>query len=165
MNQFKEYARLCIGTLIGICLMIIALLLSSCKTKTVCIPFETKIVDSIVLHDTTFQEKLVPYKDSITTPDTTSFLRNPYAYSYASWSNGVLHHSLGIYPFASVTVKVPYFIEKIRRIETPKPYLVERKLNWWEKIKMDIGGYALVTIILAILFVVGRTAYKFKKGG
>lgn len=165
IQEFKEYSRLGIGTLIGLSLMAIALTLSSCKTNTVYVPLETKVVDSIIYHDTTFQEKLIPYKDSISTRDTTSFLSNPYAYSYAGWKNGILHHSLGIYPFATVTINMPYFIEKIRRIEIPKPYPVERKLNWWEKTKMDIGGYAIVTIVIIILIVVGRLIYKLKKGG
>lgn len=165
IQRLKKYFRLGIGALIGLSLMAIALSLSSCKTRTVYMPFETKVVDSIIYHDTTFQEKLIPYKDSISTRDTTSFLSNPYAYSFAGWENGILHHSLGIYPFATVTIKIPYFVEKIRHIETPKPYPVERELSWWEKTKMDIGGYAIVAIVIMILIVAGRLIYKIKKGG
>ena len=95
-------------------IVFLALTVYSCRTRTVYMPVETKVLDSVVFHDTTFQEKLIPYKDSVSVADTTSFLRNPYAYSYASFSNGILNHSLGIYPHATVTVKMPYFIEKIR---------------------------------------------------
>ena len=165
IHEFKEYSRLGIGTLIGLSLMAIALSLSSCKTRTVYMPFETKVVDSVIYHDTAFQEKLIPYKDSISTRDTTSFLSNPYAYSYAGLKDGFLYHSLGIYPFATVRINVPYFVEKIRRIETPKPYPVERELSWWEKTKMDIGGYAIVAIVITILIVVVKLVYKLKKGG
>ena len=48
---------------------------------------------------------------------------------------------------------------------SPKPYPVERELSWWEKTKMDIGGYAIVAIVIMILIVVGRLIYKIKKGG
>ena len=70
-----------------------------------------------------------------------------------------------IYPFATVTVKVPYFLERIIRIETPKPYEVERKLSWWERVRLDLGGYAIAIVIIEILIVVGRFVYKMKKGG
>lgn len=146
-------------------LVLLAAVFASCRTKKVYMPVETKVLDSIILHDTTFQERLVPYKDSVATPDTASFLCNPYAYSHAKWSNGLLHHSLGIYPFATVTVKVPYFVEKIRRVEVPKHYPVERKLSWWERIKMDIGGYAIGTVIITVLIIFGKLVYKLKKGG
>ena len=146
-------------------ILIVLLALSSCRTHTVYVPIETKVVDSIVYHDTTFQEKLIPYRDSVSILDTSSFLKNPYSYSYARYSNGMLYHSLGIYPFATVTVKVPYFLERIIRIETPKPYEVERKLSWWERIRLDLGGYAIAIVIIEILVVVGRCVYKLKKGG
>lgn len=158
LNEFKWG---CVGLL---CWLLILLYTCSCS-RAVYVPLETKVLDSIILHDTTFQEKLVPYKDSVSTPDTTSFLYNPYAYSYAKWSNGLLQHSLGIYPFATVTVKVPYFIEKIRRIEVPKPYPVEKKLTRWQSCKLKAGGYAIFSIIALLIVVFGKMIYKLKKGG
>lgn len=135
----------------------------SCRTRTVYMPIQTKVLDSIIYHDTTFQEKLIPYKDSVSVADTASFLRNPYAYSYASWSNGMLHHSLGIYPFASVIVKVPYFMEKIRRIEVPKPYPVEKELSWWDKFKISYGGFSILINMAFFLFIVTWIAIKKRR--
>ncbi len=135
-------------------IVFLALTVCSCRTRTVYMPVETKVLDSVVFHDTTLQEKLIPYKDSVSVADTTSFLRNPYAYSYASFSNGILNHSLGIYPHATVTVKMPYFIEKIRRIEVPKPYPVEKELSWWEKFKINYGGVSILINMTCVLFVI-----------
>lgn len=143
-----------------ILLTLLAVAICSCKTRTVYLPFETKTLDSIVYNDTTFREKLIPYKDSVAIPDTVSILSNPYAYSYARWSNGILHHSLGIYPFASVIVKVPYFMEKIRRIEIPKPYPVEKELTKWQQIKIELGGWAFGTLIVLALIVAGKFIYR-----
>ena len=126
-------------------------------------PVETKVLDSVVFHDTTFQEKLIPYKDSVSVADTTSFLRNQYAYSYASWNTCTLNHSLGIYPHATVTVKIPYFIEKIRRIEVPKPYPVEKELSWWEKFKINYGGVSITIKLTCVLFVIVWLAIKIRK--
>nr|DAV72167.1 MAG TPA: Protein involved in gliding motility 9 Secretion System Type.5A [Caudoviricetes sp.] len=143
--------------------ILLVLVVSSCRTRTVYMPVETKVLDSIIYHDTTFQEKLIPYKDSVSVSDTTSFLHNPYAYSYASWSNGILNHSLGIYPHATVTVKIPYFIERIRRVEVPKPYPVEKELSWWEKFKINYGGASLSINLTCILFVIAWLTIKIRR--
>ena len=144
-------------------LVLLAAVFASCRTKKVYMPVETKVLDSIILHDTTFQERLVPYKDSVATPDTASFLCNPYAYSYATYSNGMLHHSLGIYPFATVAVKVPYFIEKIRRIEIPKPYPVERELSWREKFKIKYGDASMILNMAFTISIIAWIVAKIKR--
>ena len=144
-------------------IVFLVLTVYSCRTRTVYMPVETKVLDSVVFHDTTFQEKLIPYKDSVSVADTTSFLRNPYAYSYASFSNGILNHSLGIYPHATVTVKMPYFIEKIRRIEVPKPYPVERELSWWEKFKINYGGASISINLTCVVFGIVWLTIKIRK--
>jgi len=60
----------------------------------------------VEVHDTTLDIRLVPTFVKIQTHDTTSHLENTYAFSDASWSMGVLTHSLGIKPVA-VPVVVP----------------------------------------------------------
>lgn len=159
----KELKRLLFWAVVGIVAMLISVVFSSCRTRTVYTPIEMKVLDSIVYHDTMYQEKLIPYKDSVSVADTTSFLHNPYAYSRASWNNGILNHSLGIYPHATVTVKIPYFIERIRRIEVPKPYPVERKLSWWEQFKVNYGGASITLNIVCILFTIAWIAIRIKK--
>ena len=153
------------STVIAVLFILISMLFSGCRSQHQCVVMEKTITDSIVIRDTTYEVRLVPYKDSVSIRDTTSFLCNPYAYSYASYRNGMLNHSLGIYPFATATVKVPYFIERTRRVEVPKPYPVEKKLTRWQSIKQDIGGYAIFSIIVIILIVFSRFICKLKKGG
>lgn len=71
-------------------------------------------------------------------------------------------------------VKYRYlFIDKLRhdtlymeRTDTVRvPYPVEKELTRWEKIRLDVGGYALCTVVVIILIVVGYLIYKMKKGG
>lgn len=167
MREKIRYAFLYIvcSTMIAVLFIPISMLFSGCGSQHQCVVMEKTITDSTVIRDTTYEVRLVPYKDSVSIRDTTSFLCNPYAYSYASCSNGLLNHSLKIYPFATATVKVPYFIERTRRIEVPKPYPVEKKLTKWESLKQDVGGYAIVSVIVAILIVFVRFIYNIKKGG
>lgn len=162
-NAMKELRNLLFWASVGLLAMLLVFVFASCRTRTVYVPVETKVLDSIVYHDTTFQEKLIPYKDSVSTRDTVSFLHNPYAYSYASWNKGILNHSLGIYPQSTVTVKIPYFIEKIRRIEVPKPYPVERKLSWWERFKINYGGASMMLNIACVALAVLWLAIRIKK--
>lgn len=143
-------------------LALAALLLASCRTRTVYIPFETVRLDSVAVRDTVFRTRLVPYKDSVSVRDTASFLSNPYAYSYASLGAGMLRHSLGIWPQAAVTVRVPYFIDRYVRIEVPKPYPVERGLTRWQRFKMDFGEFCFGYLPLSLLIIIRLVRAKKK---
>lgn len=167
MRDYIRYAFLYIvcSMMALVLSILISMLLFGCGSQRKCVVMGKTITDSVVIRDTTYEVRLVPYKDSVSIRDTTSFLCNPYAYSYASYSNGLLNHSLWINLLASVTVKVPYFIERTRRIEVPKPYPVEKKLTKWQSVKQDVGGYAIFSIIVITLIVFGRFIYRLKKGG
>lgn len=43
------------------------------------------------------------------------------------------------------------------------PYPVERKLTRWEQFKVDIGGFAVSAVVVAVLIVFGIFVYKQKK--
>lgn len=138
---------------------LLALALWGCGgVKRVYVPVETRVTDSIAVRDTVFERLLVPYRDSVAVRDTVSFLKNGYAYSRAEWHQGLLLHSLGIWPWATVTVRVPYYVERVRRVEVPKPYEVERKLNRWERIRLRYGGWSLgLNVVLVwLVWVMGR---------
>ena len=137
--------------------------LTSCK-QVQYVPVETVRVDSTVVHDTSMYVRLVPYKDSVATRDTSSFLSNPYGYSWAQWSDGLLHHSLGIWPFATTQVEVPYFIDRYVTVTKPEIVEVEKELSRWQQFKQDVGGVAIFAVIAVILIVVVYMVYKLKKG-
>lgn len=120
------------------------------------IPVETVRVDSISFRDTVFQQVLVPYRDSVTVSDTVSFLTNPYAFSWARWQNGQLSHSLSIYPFATVMVRVPYYIDRYVRITEPKIVEVEKKLSRWQRIKLELGGLSMGAWVICIALQIVR---------
>lgn len=136
-----------------------ALAMHSCQS-TKYIPVESVRIDSVSIKDTIFEVKLIPYKDSVSTKDSTSFLSNKYAYSWARYSNGVLQHSLGIWPFAVTTIKVPYFIERYIYIENPTVVEVEKELSRWQKLKIELGGYAIGMIIAVFIALIGWMIYK-----
>lgn len=147
--------RMAIGILLSLCF---AICLVTCKTKTVYIPVETKIVDSLVIRDTTIDIQLVPYRDSTSVRADSSYLSNPYAYSWARiGTDGLLHHSLAIWPQLPLSAEVQY-IDRIRHIEVPKPYpvekevFVEKELSWLDRTYLNTGKIFLLGIIIYGLF-------------
>lgn len=52
-------------------------------------------------------------------------------------------------------------IIKIDSVQVPYP--VEKQLNRWQSIKMELGGWAFGIIILFALIIIGRIIFKLKK--
>lgn len=65
------------------------------------------------------------------------------------------------YLYKDRLVRDTVYMSKTDSIQVPYP--VERKLTRWEQIRLDIGGWAIVTVIIIILIVVGRQIYRLYK--
>ena len=134
-----------------------ACLLTACRTKTVYVPIERKTVEIVTLKDTVVNVRLENIRDSISTPDSTSYLSNKYAYSRAEVRGGKLNHSLGMWP-VDIPVEVRY-IERIRVDSIPVPYEVKvfeyqtMPLRWWERSLMFTGFVAIVGLIAFLIAV------------
>lgn len=108
------------------------------------------------VHDTAFVELPVVIEHNVTL-DTASHLENAYARSDAVVSAGVLRHSLQTKP-----VKLPVAVEKkiiyrdsirTQEIVVPETVEVEKPLTFWQKVKLKIGGIAIVMTLLFELYV------------
>ena len=104
-----------------------------------------------IIHDTTVVELPVVIENNCTL-DTVSFLENSYAKSEAVISGGVLSHSLQTKP-----VKLPVAVEtkviyrdsvRTQEIIVPETVEVEKPLTFWQKVKLKIGGLAIVMTLL-----------------
>ena len=104
----------------------------------------------------------VPIPEFITTAnatlDTASTLENTYAKSQAIVTAGILRHSLETKP-VSVPVKVETK-EVVRdsivfrdRVQT-QTVEVEKKLNWWQKLKLKAGGIFLLLTLIGIVYII-----------
>ena len=108
------------------------------------------------VHDTAFVELPVVIEHNVTL-DTASHLENAYARSDAVVSAGVLRHSLQTKP-VKLTVAVEKKIiyrDSIRtqEIVVPETVEVEKPLTFWQKVKLKIGGIAIVMTLLFGLYV------------
>ncbi len=144
--------------IIIVVLYLFLLSLSGCRTKYV--PVEVRTVDSMVVRDTLVRAQLVPYRDSVSVSPLSgstaavSYLFNPYAFSWARWDGTQLHHSLAIWPGKPFVIRIPHFIDRIRRIEVPQVKEVTIPLTRWQRFKMEFGGISFgVCIGLAAVVV------------
>lgn len=134
-----------IGGLIGILVVVLFSLPTSCRTQVRYVPVEIKTEESISIQDTI------------------SFLSNPYGYSWATYSDGNLRHSLGIWPNAFLLVRIPQYMTITRTREVPKIVEVEKKLTRWQQFKVDFCEYIIVIVVIMTLIIVGQMVYKLKK--
>lgn len=143
-------------------LLIVVLLFGvlSC-TRKVYVPLHTVTTITERLVDTVIKVNLQVYRDTITTPDTISHLKNPYGESWAQVSGGLLRHSLTSTK-DPIDVKVVYKnITRVDTIRVPVPVekkvYIEKKLSWWQSARMRIGEISLGAMgILLVIWLIKR---------
>ena len=97
------------------------------------------------------------------TKDTLSELRTDNAYSIASWSNGMLYHSLeqkGVQP-TNIVYKDKISIDTIY-VDKTSIEKVEKELSWWQKTFINAGKIFLGLLLLVIVYVVIKVLKKIK---
>ncbi len=133
----------------------ILFIVTGCKTRTVYVPVKQTSVEVVTLRDTVIKTGMEYYRDTIITPDTISFLSNPYGFSWAEAKEGKLHHSLSSWPDSVIPVRIQY-LEKIRIDSIPVPYSIEvpvyktKEISLWQKIRIKLGEFALLGLILCV---------------
>ena len=100
--------------------------------------------------------ELLVIVERVSTLDTASVLENKYAKSAASVSDGVLHHSLETKPArepVSVEKQIVYRDSLVYRDRiVTETVEVEKKLSWWQSLKLKVGGLALLAIALLVAY-------------
>lgn len=111
-------------SLIGFCLLM-------CACRTEYIPIEVVRVDSLylskLLRDSVFIRDSVYVKDS---GDTVFVDREKYVY-------------------VNKTRVDTFYIERVKEVEVPVP--VERKLSWWEQMKLDYAEWLFGVLVAVVL--------------
>ena len=109
-------------------------------------------VERTVRIDTVFVQ-LPEVAERVTVLDTVSVLENQYAKSEAVVSGGYLSHSLELKParvpvaVTAETVVRDSLVWRDRVVEKE----VERQLSSWERVKMGVGGYACVLLVVLLI--------------
>lgn len=146
-NNPDDRRKLILGIVLAVAFVLLFVLCSGC-TRRVYVPVERTTTVTEVLRDTIVEVELKQVHDTVTIEalgrDTASYLENGTHFSRATWKDGKLGHSLGTLPDASVkdTLKVKYVIVR-DSIPYPVPVEVEKKLTWWQRQKLEYGGFAI----------------------
>lgn len=125
--------------------MILLLLLLLCGCRTEYVPIESVRYDSVIIEklmrDSVFVRDSVYMKEK---GDTVFKFKNKYVYVYKNRVDTV-------------------FIEKIREVEVPVP--VERKLSWWERVKLNYAEWVIgVLVAIALVYALRKwLARKIRK--
>ena len=141
----KESKNELIGGLIGLVVIILFCLLTSCRTQIKYVPVETIRTDSVFFNSVRIDSVLI--HDSISViqrGDTVAEYRYRYIYRYKDRVDTL-------------------YINRTDSIQVPYPVEIEKKLTLWQQTKIKFGGWAIAVIIVTILIVVGRMVYKLKK--
>ena len=105
------------------------LMLTSCRTEYV--PVES------VRYDSLFFSQLI--RDSVYVRDSV----------YIRDSGDTVYRYKDKYVFVYKDRVDTMYVEREKEVEVPVP--VERKLSWWERQKVDYGGWAMLILVAAIL--------------
>ena len=113
--------------------------------------------ETVIQHDTAYVE-LPVIVEKVATLDTTSTLENTYAKSEAVVTAGILRHSLETKPVSipvKVETKTVYRDSLVfrDRVQT-QTVEVEKKLNWWQKLKLKAGGLFLILTLIGIAYII-----------
>lgn len=137
-------------------LILLSLLLIGCKTKY--IPVETKVTERVTVTDTIIDYQLTPYRDSIVTRDTASYLSNGYGGSWAVYSGGMLHHSLFVFPQNPIQIEVPKTVITERETESTKieKVEVEKKLSLYQRMCVFCFPILIFVVLCFLVYIIWR---------
>ena len=113
--------------------------------------------ETVMVHDTAYVE-LPVIIEKVATLDTASTLENVFAKSEAIVSAGILSHSLETKPVqlpVQVETKIVYKDSLVfrDRVQT-QTVEVEKKLNWWQNLKLKAGGLFILIALIGIVYII-----------
>ena len=113
--------------------------------------------ETVTVHDTAYVE-LPVIIEKVATLDTASTLENKFARSEAIVSAGILSHSLETKPVqlpVQVETKIVYKDSLVfrDRVQT-QTVEVEKKLNWWQNLKLKAGGLFILIALIGIVYII-----------
>lgn len=149
--------------LLGAVVFVLMFVLFSGCSKRVYVPVERTTTVYETLRDTLVEVDLKEVHDTVTIEafggDTLSYLHNDLAYSFASIEDGKLGHSLGIRPGTKLLFPMQMkFIHIVDSIPYPVEVIKEKKLTFWQNVKIEYGGFAM-GVAAALAFILGLIIY------
>lgn len=131
--DYNYYRNAVIGLLWGTLFCAILSMLTGCKTKYVSVPEYHNVYvnkhDTLTKHDSIFQKEFI---DRYVKGDTVFLTKTQVDYRFRN-------------------IYKTQYRDSIRTDSVRVPYPVEQKLGRWEKLKMEIGGWAIGALSIVLL--------------
>ena len=146
--RYEDYLRQIIFAFMLAAAFIMLMLLQSCRTKYVSVPEYHNVYinkhDTLTKHDSIYQKEFV---DRYVKGDTIYLTKTQVDYRFRNIYKTLYRDSI-----------------KIDSIRVPYP--IERKLNKWESLKMEVGGWAIgglsAVVIALIAYIVTWLVRRYK---
>ena len=146
--RYEDYLRQIIFAFMLAAAFIMLMMLQSCRTKYVSVPEYHNVYvnkhDTLTKHDSVYQEVFV---DRYVKGDTIYLTKTKVDYRFRN--------------LYKIRYRDSIKIDSIR-----VPYPVERKLNKWESLKMEVGGWAIgglsAVVIALIAYIVTWVVRRYK---
>jgi len=157
----REIDKLFTSVIIGLLLIVIATVLSACKTQYVPVEvIKTEYRDRII-KDSARQREVVNIRDSVRYKDSTVIVVNQQGdvvkTEVYKWRDRFLNST---HLLEQLQTKYDS-LALVKQDSIQVPYPVEKQLTRWQKTKMDLGGIAFGALLLiAVVFLI-KIARKF----
>lgn len=139
--RYEDYLRQIIFAFMLAAAFIILMLLQSCRTKYVSVPEYHNVYinkhDTLTKHDSIYQKEFV---DRYVKGDSVFLTKTQVDYRFRNIYKTLYRDSI-----------------KVDSLRVPYP--VERKLNKWENLKMEVGGWAIGGLSAVVLSIIGYIVY------
>ena len=146
--RYEDYLRQIIFAFMLAAVFIMLMMLQSCRTKYVNVPEYHNVYinkhDTLTKHDSIYQKEFV---DRYVKGDTIFLTKTQVDYRFRNIYKTLYRDSI-----------------KVDSLRVPYP--VERKLNKWESLKMEVGGWAIgglsAVVIALIAYIVAWLVRRYK---
>lgn len=133
------------GMIVGILAIAGILCLSGCRARVQYVPVESKSEtrDSVVVRDSVIEKTIINRKDSISIKDSTVIVLD----DKGNLIRTELYREKDRYRELDVDYRLLQArydsLLNVKQVTTQVPYPVERELSRWERMKIEVGGWAI----------------------
>lgn len=160
MSRYEDSIRAAVYSLVGMVLLLLLAMLTSCKTRYVTVPEYHTVyshrTDSFVRTDTLKEKEWMTIKEV----DSTELRRLGIALKNVT-SAYVIERNKNTESKGEQIVVQRDTLIKTDSVRVPFPVVTEKKLSKWQKLKMDVGGWAIMAVV--VVGIVAWIGYRHRR--
>lgn len=145
MSKYEDSMRAAVYSLAGIVILLLLAMLASCKTRYVTVPeYHSEVVhdtNSVVCHD------VVRDTTWMTIREVDSVELASLGVQIKGLKNAlVIERNRNLEKISDNSNAKIRYIHKTDSVRVPYRVEVEKKLSWWDQVKVDFGGWAMLVL-------------------